>query len=219
MSTGSASGRVLALVEHVASGGSTANLSDLARATGLNRVTATRLLADLEGEGVLERSGAGHRLGHRLLTLAATALSGEDLTSLGQRALDGLSTELGVSAYLVVPESDRVTYLLRALPDSPLVSRVTVGTSVPVDATTAGRAIVHAGDGRTGCVWSWSGYEVGIDSVAAPVVGPGGTALAAISLAAPSGVLDGTARRRAQVEAALHAAVTDLAALLASVRG
>jgi len=227
-SPASAPARVLAVLEHVAGGGDTSNLSGLARETGLNRVTLMRLLADLAEEGVLERTGSGHRLGLRFLRLAAAALSGQDLTSLGQRALDGLSASLGVSAYLVTAEGDRLTYLLRALPDTPLVSRVTVGTVIPIDATTGGRAILaararkdgHAADGGPVPVfWSRSGYEPGIDSVAAAVVLRDGTPVAALSLAAPSGRLDHSPDRRAEVEQALTVAATDLGVLLDTTRG
>lgn len=216
----SAPARVLAVLEHVAGGGSTANLSELARTTGLNRITLMRLLADLTEEGVLERTGAGHRVGQRLLLLSAAALSGQELTSLGQRTLDGLSAALGVSAYLVVAEDDRITYLLRAIPDTPLVSQVTVGTVVPIDATTGGRAVLaaRAGD-RAPVFWSRSGYEPGIDSVAAAVVRPDGSPVAAVSLAAPSGRLDHSPARRAEVEDALITAVADLGALLGAARG
>ncbi|ROO89062.1 IclR family transcriptional regulator [Actinocorallia herbida] len=214
----SAAARVLTLLEHVADGGGTANLSDLARATGLNRITAMRLVADLEDLGVLERTGSDHRLGSRLLRLAASALSGQDLTSLGQRALDALSTTLGVSAYLVVANETHLTYLLRSIPDTPLVSHIGIGTVVPLDATTGGRAIAAARTGDNACTWSHSGYEPGIDSVAAPVVPAPGSPVAAISLAAPAGVLDPTPARRTEVEQALRTAAYDLAALLTTTR-
>ncbi|GAB2866000.1 hypothetical protein GCM10022221_77980 [Actinocorallia aurea] len=214
----SAAARVLTLLEHVADGGTTANLSELSRATGLNRITAMRLLADLESQGALERTGSDHRLGPRLLRLAATSLSNQDLTSLGQRSCDHLSRTLGVSAYLVVADDTHLTYLLRSIPDTPLVSHIGVGTVVPLEATTGGRAITAARQGDDSPTWSHSGYEPGIDSVAAPITPTPAAPVAALSLAAPTGLLDSTPTRRTEVETALRTAVTDLATLLSATR-
>ncbi|MDX6739559.1 IclR family transcriptional regulator [Actinocorallia sp. A-T 12471] len=206
---------MLTLLEHIAEGGSTANLSDLARATGLNRLTATRLLADLTEADAIERTASGHRLSTRLLHLAATALSGQDLTSLGQRALDSLSSKLGVSAYLVVADDTHLTYLLRAIPDQPLVSHITTGTVVPLTATTGGRAILAARSGHPpACVWSRSGYEPGIDSVAAAITPTPTHPVAALSLAAPSGALDPTPTHATALESLLLQTTTSLATLL-----
>ncbi|MGH3517496.1 MAG: IclR family transcriptional regulator [Haloechinothrix sp.] len=141
----SATARVFALVGHVAAGGDTANLSELSRATDVNRVTAMRVLADLEHEGVLERgNGGGHRIGLAFLRLACQALRSEDLTSIGGRVLGELSAELQLSAYLVLPDNDHALYLLRRVPTSPLVSNIAIGSRVPAHLTTAGRVLLLA---------------------------------------------------------------------------
>ncbi len=143
----SAPQRVLAVLRHLAAGGDTANLSELARATGVNRVTAMRLLAELEAEGVLERTdGGGHRFGLAFLTLAAQAHRAEDLTSLGRRVLERLSAELGLTGYLVVLTGDQALYLVRAVPGSPLVSNIAVGSRVPAHLTTPGWALLVGHD-------------------------------------------------------------------------
>jgi IclR family transcriptional regulator, acetate operon repressor len=144
----SAPQRIFAVLRHLAAGGDTANLSDLARATGVNRVTAMRLLADLEAEGILERTdGGGHRFGVAFLTLAAQAHRAEDLTTLGRRILERLSAELGLTSYLVVLDADHALYLLRAVPTTPLVSNIAVGSRVPAHLTTPGWALLAGHDG------------------------------------------------------------------------
>jgi IclR family acetate operon transcriptional repressor len=138
-----ATGRVVALLRHVARGGATSNLSELARLTGVNRVTAMRLLEDLEAEGMLERTpGGGHRLGLDFLKLAGQAVGAADLTDLGRRSLRALSERLQLTAYLVVLDGAHVLYLLRSMPATPLVSNIAVGSRVPAHQVTPGRVLL-----------------------------------------------------------------------------
>lgn len=135
--------RVLRLIRYVSDGGETDNLSAAARGTGINRLTLMRLLAELEEHGALERvNGGGHQLGTSFLTLAASALAGHDLTSMAQRILPGLTEELGLSAYLVVLDGRDVVYLLRTVPDSPLVCNISLGSRVRAHLTTPGRMLL-----------------------------------------------------------------------------
>lgn len=142
--TQTATGRVLALLGHVAGGGTTTNLSELSRATGINRVTAMRLLEDLEQEGALERTdGGGHRVGLEFLKLAGLALRSADLTALGRRSLRALSGRLQLTAYLVVLDRGDAVYLMRSMPDTPLVSNIAVGSRVPAHLVTPGRVLLR----------------------------------------------------------------------------
>lgn len=142
--TETATGRVLALLGHVAAGDSTANLSELSRSTGINRVTAMRLLEDLEAQGALERlDGGGHRIGLDFLKLAAQALRSTELTSLGRRSLRALSGRLQLTAYLVVLDGRDALYLMRSMPDVPLVSNIAVGSRVPAHLVTPGRVLLR----------------------------------------------------------------------------
>ncbi|NLU84757.1 IclR family transcriptional regulator [Rhodococcus sp. HNM0569] len=135
--------RAFRLLEHIAAGGTTTNFSEIARATGINRVTATRLLAELENAGMVERSpGGGHRAAMPLLALAARVLADETLVSMSERALEELGRRLGLSAYLVVLDGTDAVYLRRHLPDQPLVSNITTGSRVPAHLTTPGRVLL-----------------------------------------------------------------------------
>jgi len=142
-----ATGRVLALLRHVAEGGTTTNLSELARLTGVNRVTAMRLLEDLEAEGALERvDGGGHRVGLAFLKLAGQALRSTDLTGLGRRSLRALSEQLQLTAYLVVLDRGDALYLMRSVPATPLVSNIAVGSRIPAHLVTPGRTLLQGLD-------------------------------------------------------------------------
>lgn len=141
----SPSERTFRLLQHLAAGGHTTNLSELARETGISRVTGMRLLAELEEVGVIEKHhGGGHRLGIEFLKLASTSLSAEDLPRLGQRVIKRVSQDLQLSTYLVLPEQRNVLYLLRQVPENRLVSNISIGSSIPAHLTTAGRVLLYS---------------------------------------------------------------------------
>ena len=75
-------------------------------------------------------------------------------------------------------------------------------------------AEILAADLERGCAWSFSAFEAGIDSCAAPVYDASGDVIAAISVAGPQQRFeaDGTLRERTEKE--VKAAARDLSALL-----
>ncbi|BDB26567.1 IclR family transcriptional regulator [Cupriavidus sp. P-10] len=81
-------------------------------------------------------------------------------------------------------------------------------------ATHARLADILGADRERDCAWSFSAYEPGIDSCAAPVRGAEGEVVAALSVAGPQQRFerDGTLRER--VEKEVKAAARDLSALL-----
>jgi|GEM_PF-523789 len=235
--------RGIRLLRYIAEGGSTANLSEVGRAIDVNRVTVMRLLATLEHEGLIERlPQGGHRVGMGLLTLSAAALGSIEPLEAGRRAVEKLSQELGVSAYLVVLDGHNVVYVHRQMPEGGLVSHIRVGSRVPAFLTAPGRALLAqltnqdiqqlwkawqaesgdqsaaqpsessvAADSSTflqqlqrdreeGHVWSFSGFEAGINACAAAVKGLGGRPVAALSVVAPQPLFDadGTLQQRMQ---------------------
>jgi len=136
--------RAFRLLRFIAEGGSTANLSDVARQINVNRVTVMRLLESLKAAELIEANpqGGSHRLGMPFLTLAASALGGSDLTARARQILPGLVEKTGLSAYLAVLEGPRIVYLLCETPDMPLVSRIRVGSRIPAHRATPGLAML-----------------------------------------------------------------------------
>ena len=76
------------------------------------------------------------------LTLAASALGGSDLTARARQILPGLVEKTGLSAYLAVLEGTQIIYLLCETPDTPLVSRIRVGSRIPAHRATPGLAML-----------------------------------------------------------------------------
>lgn len=137
--------RAFRLLRFIADGGSTANLSDVARQINVNRVTVMRLLESLKFAGLIEATappGGAHRLGMPFLTLAASALGSSDLISRSRQTLPGLVEKTGLSAYLAVLEGTELIYLLCETPDTPLVSRIRVGSRIPAHRATPGLAML-----------------------------------------------------------------------------
>jgi DNA-binding IclR family transcriptional regulator len=135
--------RAFRLMDYVAQGGSTVNLSELSRQVGINRITATRLIGTLTDEGLLEvLPVGGHRLGVRFLGLAADALGRDDLTGHGRRLVAQLSKQVRWSGYLVELDGPYLVYLVREIPQTPLVSNIRPGSRLPAYLMAPGRAIM-----------------------------------------------------------------------------
>lgn len=230
--------RAFRLLRFIADGGSTANLSDVARQINVNRITVMRLLDSLKSAGLIEviPSGGAYRLGMPFLTLAASALGSSDLTSRARQTLPGLVEKTGLSAYLAVLEDTELIYLLCETPDTPLVSRIRVGSRIPAHRATPGLAMLANLDASAlaalyanpsgaadspdwaalnaaldrvranGCAWSFSGLEAGIDSCAAAVTDSRGNVIAALSVAGPNAAFANDDTLRASVEANVKAA-------------
>lgn len=211
--------RGLRLLEYIAQGGNTQNLSEVGRLIDVNRVTVMRLLATLEHEGMIEKlPGGGHQVGLRYLTMSATALAGHDLVAAGRRVVRDLCQTLGLAAYLSLPDGQDIVYVVREMPPAGLVSLITIGSRVAAHRAAPGQAILaarRAADGsvvsrlalsedispeklaaqldditRSGVAWSHSGLEQGISACAAAVLGPDGQPVAALSVAGPSARFD-----------------------------
>lgn len=119
-----------------------------------------------------------------------------------------------VAAHLTTPGRMLIADLppeeLRALlGDDPLP---TVTGQSP--ATHARLAEILAADRERGCAWSFSAFEAGIDSCAAPVRDASGEVIAAISVAGPQQRFETDSTLRERVEREVKAAARDLSALL-----
>jgi DNA-binding IclR family transcriptional regulator len=135
--------RAFGLLAYVAAGGATGNLSALAREVGINRITAARLLATLEDEGMLEAlPQGGHRIGVRFLGLAADALGQDDLIGHGRRLVALLSKQVSWSGYMVELDGPFAVYLVKEVPQTPLVSNIRPGSRIPAYLIAPGRVLM-----------------------------------------------------------------------------
>ena len=119
-------------------------LTDLARAVGLNKTTAYRLLAALEREGMVVRgpSREAYRLGPEAIALGARALRSSDLRAAGHAELETLAKQTGETATLEVLVEDRMLILDEVHGQHLVEAAPSIGTHWPSHATSTGKALL-----------------------------------------------------------------------------
>ena len=193
------------------------------RATGLSRATAHRLAVALEVHRLLAREGDGRwRLGPRLAELAGSPTA-DALLDRAAPVLARLRDLTGESAQLYRRQGEQRVCVAAADLGSGLRDTVPVGAALPMTAGSAAQVLlawsgepdVPAGAAftargladvrRRGWAHSVAEREQGVASVSAPVFGPDGSVVAAVSVSGPLERLTRTPGR-------LHAAAVCAAA-------
>jgi DNA-binding IclR family transcriptional regulator len=134
--------RAAALLKAVAQSRQPLTVGELASATGLNRSTAWRLLATLDGHGLVERDPATQRysVGYAILQIAAAG----DYDALVRRArpvLERLAVATGETANLAVAKRFNLVYVDQV--EAPnVMSPNWLGRSVPLHASSSGKAFL-----------------------------------------------------------------------------
>jgi DNA-binding IclR family transcriptional regulator len=174
----------------------------IADATGLTKPTTHRMITALQAHGFLMHvGGIGYALGPRLLNLASTALRELPLRQLARPSLEQLARTTGESAQLYVRHGDRRICVDAVESDNELRTIVRVGASLPLGRGSAGKVFLAWGPPsdedvedirqsiattrRRGWADSYGEREAGVASVSAPIFGPHGHLLAAISVSGP----------------------------------
>lgn len=183
-----------------------ASLSQLVQATGLTRPTAHRIAVALERHRFVARDARGRfTLGPRIAELASAAVE-DRLLALAQPVLAQLRDQTGESAQLYRRQADSRICLAAAERASGLRDTVPVGAVLPMTAGSAAQVLLAweeperltrilrgtkftasalAQVRRRGWAASVAEREPGVASVSAPVRGPGGRTVAAISVSGP----------------------------------
>jgi DNA-binding IclR family transcriptional regulator len=214
--------RAVAVLNAVERGART--LGAIRSETALTRSTAHRLVASLEEHGLLFRvGGVGYALGPRLLGLASAAMRELPLRELARPALERLARSTGESAQLFVRDGDRRICVDTVESDQELRTIVDVGASLPLTRGSAGKVFLAWGPppdeeriddrlaqqiattSRRGWADSVGEREAGVASVSAPIFGPAGDLLAAISVSGPASRL-GALRAKIYAPAVVEAA-------------
>jgi DNA-binding IclR family transcriptional regulator len=133
--------RLLELVSHSAG---EVNLSDAARALGISRSSAFRLVYTLENMGYLRRGSDERkfRLGPQVLRLGSGLLAGLDIVDLAQKPLEELRSKTGASAHLAVRDGTDILYVISLPGRQRITTNIHVGTRLPAYATSMGRILL-----------------------------------------------------------------------------
>ncbi len=234
--------RALLVLDALGEAGGEIGTNELARRTGINASSVSRLLATLVDAGYAEPTPSGrYRLGVRLLQLGSRALDGLDLRALARPALEALAAATGETATLSVPGGRDAVTLDFAHSAQAVQSIARLGRPSVAHATATGKVLLAFGDvplpsGRlTGYTertvtdpealarevercreLGWAAAvgerEPDLAAIAAPVHGSRGELAAILGLQGPAGRFDEGARRRAV--AALTRAAAELSARL-----
>ena len=119
-------------------------LSDLARASGLNKTTAYRLLSALESVGMLARAprGDSYRLGPEAIALGGRALRSNNLRAASRAELEALARATGETVTLEMLVGFETLILDEIEGQHVVGTNQTIGTRWPASTTSTGKAIL-----------------------------------------------------------------------------
>jgi IclR family acetate operon transcriptional repressor len=124
-----------------------AALTDLAKATGIPKSTASRLLSALERRGLVEQDGERGRLrpGPAILRVAERGLVGRNLVDLSAPSLESLGEDTGETINLAVPGRAGVEHLAQVDSSHFLGAGQWVGQAVDYHCTAVGKVFLAFG--------------------------------------------------------------------------
>jgi DNA-binding IclR family transcriptional regulator len=182
--------RALSLLAAFRPGEAALPLRELAARTGLYKSTILRLLASLERARCVERRpDASWALGPMLFFWGSLYRRGLGLEDHAPATLAALAQATGESASFWVREGSQRLCLFRAESDRPVRAHVQAGDLLALDRGASGRVLMGQGTSAT-----FGERDPELAAIAAPVRGPGGELLGALSISGP----------RARIEAALE---------------
>jgi IclR family pca regulon transcriptional regulator len=117
-------------------------LSDVARAAGLPRATARRILFTLAHGGFVSTDGKLFSLTPRVLTLAGSYLRSNQVVAVLQPVLDRIATAAQEISSLAVLDADEVVFIARGSPARVFSAGLDIGYRLPAFCTSVGRAML-----------------------------------------------------------------------------
>lgn len=120
----------------------TLTLSEVARATGLPRAAARRILLTLVHLGYVDSRNGAFSLRPRVLELGYPYLSKMSLPEIAEPHLQQLATEVHASSSLSVLDGDDIVYVSRASTSQLMAVSITVGSRFPAYVTSMGRVLL-----------------------------------------------------------------------------
>ncbi|WP_368185349.1 IclR family transcriptional regulator [Aestuariibius sp. HNIBRBA575] len=133
--------RLLLVIEEIAKAGVPVTPTDVNAILGLPKPTIHRLFTTLEAEGFLQKDldGRTYSPGPRLRTMAGGILSSLRIRTARLAVLNQLSSEIGETTNIALPDRDAMIYLERVETEWPLRIQLPIGTRVPFYCTASGK--------------------------------------------------------------------------------
>jgi len=120
------------------------SITEVSKATGLDRATARRCLLTLHAEGYADYDGKFFALTHKALRLGMGALNALPLPQIVQPWLDQLTEQIGQSCSVAVLDNIEIVYLARAAQRRVMSIGLMPGSRLPVASTSMGRVLLAA---------------------------------------------------------------------------
>ena len=117
-------------------------LADVARATGLTRATARRLLLTLEQLGYARADGRWFELTPQVLDIGYSYVASLNLNEIAQPYLEALSERLGESSSVSVLDDTDVVYVARVPTKRIMTTAIGLGSRFPAYQTSMGRVLL-----------------------------------------------------------------------------
>jgi DNA-binding IclR family transcriptional regulator len=162
-------------------------LSEFSRNSALPLSTVARLLATLEQCGFVRRDGdGGYGPGTRLLQVGLGCLSSISIYDLSEPHLRRLSEASGETANLAVrADAENAIYIRQVVSLHSIRHAYWLGRMLPLSKTAIGNALLGKA-GASGYVARRNTLEPDVTAVAAPIRGPGGEIVGALSITGPT---------------------------------
>jgi IclR family transcriptional regulator, acetate operon repressor len=172
-------------------------VGELSAGTGLPKSTTSRLVGALERRGLVQRAADRRVVAGPVLLRFAHRDTGESLVGLASPALRELAGLSGETINLGVPTPLGVEHLAQEDSRHFVGGTNWVGRRVPFESTANGKVLLAFGASpppgpetieirRRGYAVAIDELERGLSALAAPVLGPEGFAVAALSISGPS---------------------------------
>ena len=133
--------RLLLVLEEIARAGVPVTPTEVNQSLGLPKPTIHRLFQTLEAEGFLRRDidGRGYSPGTRFRRMSGGVLSSLRIRSARLAILKRLSSEIGETCNVSLPDRDSMVYIERVETEWPLRIQLPIGTRVPFYCTASGK--------------------------------------------------------------------------------
>ena len=206
--------KALAILAAFNEGRQDVGVSELAADLGLHKSTVSRLLATLEGRGLVRREGDRFVPGFELMRLGGLAMRGFALVGISRESLEGLAERTGETVNLAVRDGDRALNVHQVQTGHVVGLTDWTGRALPLHATANGKVLLAFGGGAlprelprltqktitarkelraelervgaAGFAVAVEELELGLHAAAAPVFDCFGTCVAAVSASAPA---------------------------------
>lgn len=178
--------RAFELLALLGAGQEGTTLSDLARDSHLPVSTVARLLATLEQTGFIRRNAAGrYGPGTKLMQVGLASLRSFNVYDLAEPHLRRLSETSGETANLAVrADAGHAIYLRQVVSPRSIHHASWLGLMLPLRKTAVGAALLGEID-ETGYSARRGSFDPDVTAIAAPVYGPTGEIVAALSVTGP----------------------------------